>query len=132
MGSDHSARSNTVLKGIDVSIFVNKRFLGQKSEISAFARLQYGGRNSKSRSGAALMLALWALFMLSAMVISWASDIQSRLSLSSNANRVLSAEAMACSGADRIASGHKSELTKLAPADGKRRLRGPHCRRRGS
>src|SRR5881392_4237721 len=99
MGSDHSARSNTVLKGIDVSIFVNKRFLGQKSEISAFARLQYGGRNSKSRSGAALMLALWALFMLSAMVISWAS-IQSRLSLSSNANRVLSAEAMACSGAD--------------------------------
>jgi len=100
MGSDHSARSNTVLKGIDVSIFVNKRFLGQKSEISAFARLQYGGRNSKSRSGAALMLALWALFMLSAMVISWASDIQSRLSLSSNANRVLSAEAMACSGAD--------------------------------
>src|SRR6266568_8385256 len=57
-------------------------------------------RNPKLTSGAALMLALWALFMLSAMVTSWAVDIQSRLTLSSNANRVLSAEAMACSGAD--------------------------------
>lgn len=46
------------------------------------------------------MLALWALFLLSAMVISWALDIDSRLSLSGNANRVLEAEAMACSGAE--------------------------------
>lgn len=46
------------------------------------------------------MLALWALFLLSAMIISWALDINSRLSLSGNTNRVLEAEAMACSGAE--------------------------------
>ena len=46
------------------------------------------------------MLALWALFLLSAMVISWALDIDSRLVLSGNANRVLAAEAMAASGAE--------------------------------
>lgn len=56
--------------------------------------------NSKSISGAALMLALWALFLLSAMIISWALDIDSRLALSGNANRVLAAEAMAASGAE--------------------------------
>ena len=50
--------------------------------------------------GAALMLSLWALFLLSAMVISWALDIDSRLTLSGSANRVLEAEAMACSGAE--------------------------------
>jgi general secretion pathway protein K len=50
--------------------------------------------------GAALMLALWALFLLSAVVISWALDIDSRISLSGNANRVLEAEAMACSGTE--------------------------------
>ncbi len=46
------------------------------------------------------MLALWALFLLSAMVISWALDINSRLSLSGDSNRLLKAEAMACSGAE--------------------------------
>jgi general secretion pathway protein K len=46
------------------------------------------------------MLALWALFLLSAMVISWALDINTRLTISGNANRVLEAEAMACSGAE--------------------------------
>jgi hypothetical protein len=56
--------------------------------------------NLKSRSGAALMLALWALFLLSAMVISWALDINSRLVVSGNASRVLDAEAMASSGAE--------------------------------
>jgi hypothetical protein len=50
--------------------------------------------------GAALMLSLWALFLLSAMVISWALNIDSQLSLSGNANRILEAEAMACSGAE--------------------------------
>ncbi len=50
--------------------------------------------------GAALMLSLWALFLLSAMVISWALDINSRLMLSGNANRVLAAEALASSGAE--------------------------------
>jgi general secretion pathway protein K len=46
------------------------------------------------------MLALWALFLLSAMVVSWALDIDSRLTLSGNASRALEAEAMACSGAE--------------------------------
>jgi len=46
------------------------------------------------------MLALWALFLLSAMVISWAFDINSRLVVSGNASRVLDAEAMASSGAE--------------------------------
>jgi type II secretory pathway component PulK len=56
--------------------------------------------NLKSRGGAALLLALWALFLLSAMIISWALDINSRLVVSGNASRVLDAEAMASSGAD--------------------------------
>ena len=49
---------------------------------------------------AALILALWALFLLSAMVISWALDINSRLTLSGSASQMLDAEAMACSGAE--------------------------------
>jgi type II secretory pathway component PulK len=52
------------------------------------------------RSGAALMLALWALFLLSAMVIAWALDVDSRLTLSGNASRMVEAEAMASSGAE--------------------------------
>jgi general secretion pathway protein K len=52
------------------------------------------------RSGAALMLALWALFLLSAMVIAWTLDIDSRLTLAGNASRVVEAEAMAASGAE--------------------------------
>lgn len=54
----------------------------------------------KSDRGAALLLALWALFLLSAMVITWVLSINSRLVVSSNANRVLAAEAMASSGAE--------------------------------
>ena len=57
-------------------------------------------RNPKSSRGAALMLALWALFLLSALIISWALDIDSRLRLSGSANRYLEAEALACSGAE--------------------------------
>jgi Type II secretion system (T2SS), protein K len=53
-----------------------------------------------SARGAALMLALWALFLLSVMIISWALDIDSRLKVSGSANRILEAEAMACSGAE--------------------------------
>lgn len=49
---------------------------------------------------AALLLSLWALFLLSAVVISWALDIDSRLTLNGNANRVLEAEAMAASGSE--------------------------------
>jgi hypothetical protein len=50
--------------------------------------------------GAAIMLALWALFLLSAVVISWALDIDTRLTISGNANRVIEATAMASSGAE--------------------------------
>lgn len=46
------------------------------------------------------MLAIWALFLLSAMIISWALDINTRLLNSGVANRALEAEAMACSGAE--------------------------------
>ena len=46
------------------------------------------------------MLALWALFLLSALIISWALDIDSRLSLSGDETRMLKAEAVACSGAE--------------------------------
>jgi general secretion pathway protein K len=80
MGSNYSTGPNTILKDIDL---VKKRSL-----------------NSESISGAALMLSLWALFLLSAMIISWALDIDSRLALSGNAHRVLAAEAMAASGAE--------------------------------
>lgn len=55
---------------------------------------------SNSKVGAALLLALWALFLLSAMVIAWALNINSRLTVSATANRALSAEAMASSGAE--------------------------------
>jgi hypothetical protein len=57
-------------------------------------------RLTKRTRAAAIMLALWALFLLSAMVISWALDINTRLTISGSANRLLEAEAMACSGAD--------------------------------
>jgi general secretion pathway protein K len=50
--------------------------------------------------GAAIMLALWALFLLSALVIAWALDINSRLAISSEGTRMLKAEAVACSGAE--------------------------------
>ena len=53
----------------------------------------------KSR-GAALMLSLWALFLLSAMVISWALDINTRLTMAGKSNRNMEAEALACSGAE--------------------------------
>jgi general secretion pathway protein K len=46
------------------------------------------------------MLALWALFLLSALVISWALDIDSRLAISGDGTRMLKAEAAACSGAE--------------------------------
>lgn len=50
--------------------------------------------------GAALLLSLWALFLLSVMIISWALQIDSRLKISGSASRILEAEAMACSGAE--------------------------------
>jgi hypothetical protein len=74
--------------------------MGSDNSTEADAVLKMKASNSKLRGGAALLLALWALFLLSAMVISWALDINSRLAVSGNANRVLDAEAMASSGAD--------------------------------
>ncbi|MGZ4966201.1 MAG: hypothetical protein ACXWFY_01170 [Chthoniobacterales bacterium] len=56
-------------------------------------------RSAKSRASA-LLLALWALFLLSAMVISWAMDIGARLNINGAAARVMEAEAMACSGSE--------------------------------
>ena len=69
------------------------------SMLTTDQRSKFEIRDSKLRA-AALMLSLWALFLLSAMVISWAVEIDSRLALSGNASRVLEAEAMACSGAE--------------------------------
>jgi general secretion pathway protein K len=57
------------------------------------------GAEAKRRS-AALLLALWALFLLSAVVISWALNIDSRLTLNGNSSRVTEAEAMAASGSE--------------------------------
>jgi hypothetical protein len=54
----------------------------------------------KRDSGAALLLSLWALFLLAAVVFAWALELNSRLAVSATAGRVLSAEAMACSGAE--------------------------------
>jgi hypothetical protein len=59
-----------------------------------------GSSSFKRNSGAALLLSLWALFLLSAIVIAWALNINSRLTISASANRALSAEAMASSGAE--------------------------------
>ncbi len=55
---------------------------------------------ANSRSGAALMLSLWALFVLSAMIISWALNINARLVNNGRDARALEAEAMACSGSE--------------------------------
>jgi hypothetical protein len=57
-------------------------------------------RNCKRDSGAALLLSLWALFLLAGVVFAWALNINSRLTVSATANRALSAEAMASSGAE--------------------------------
>src|SRR5438045_8940656 len=57
-------------------------------------------RCCKRGSGAALLLSLWALFLLAGVVVAWARNINSRLAVSATANRVLSAEAMASSGAE--------------------------------
>src|SRR5215216_426649 len=80
MGSNYSAETHTVLTE---NSLMNRRSTG-----------------SKPNRGAALLLALWALFLLSTMVIAWALNINSRLILSTNGSRILAAEAMASSGAD--------------------------------
>lgn len=57
-------------------------------------------KKRKNSSGAALLLALWALFLLSALIVTWALDIDSRLKISGSENRILEAQAMAASGAE--------------------------------
>jgi type II secretory pathway component PulK len=57
-------------------------------------------RASGRARGAAILLSLWALFLLSAMIISWALDIGAKVTNSGYANRSLEAIAMACSGVD--------------------------------
>jgi hypothetical protein len=84
MGSDYCGAANAMVK---MSILTQSR----KSEVTS--------QKAKS-GGAAIMLALWALFLLSALIISWALDIDSRLSLSGDGTRMLKAEAAACSGAE--------------------------------
>jgi hypothetical protein len=59
-----------------------------------------GSGQRKKFGGAAIMLALWALFLLSALVISWALDLKTRLAISGEGTRMLKAEAAACSGAE--------------------------------
>lgn len=76
-------------------------------------------RRSTSR-GAALLLSLWALFLLSAMLMSWALDIDSRLAVSGSENRILEAEAMAASGAEiamhpAVKPGSRNLQGKLGP-----------------
>ncbi|MEY2490645.1 MAG: ral secretion pathway protein [Verrucomicrobiota bacterium] len=75
---------------------------------------------AKRNRGAALLLSLWALFLLSAMLISWALEIDSRLSLSGSANRILEAEAMACSGAEVALHPHvKPDSANLIHQEGR-------------
>lgn len=57
-------------------------------------------RRFRRARGAAILLSLWALFLLSAMIISWALDIGAKVTTSGYANRSLEAVAMACSGVD--------------------------------
>src|SRR3954453_16067748 len=57
-------------------------------------------RRCKQDSGAALLLSLWELFLLAGVVFAWALNINSRLTVSATANRVMSAEAIASSGAE--------------------------------
>ena len=57
-------------------------------------------RRQTTKGGAALLLAMWALFLLSAMIVSWSMEINSRLTVNAAAARVTEAEAMACSGAE--------------------------------
>jgi hypothetical protein len=78
----------------------------------------------KRDSGAALLLALWALFLLAGVVFAWALNINSRLTVSATANRVLSAEAMASSGAEvALNPTIKPASANLHKENGQRKLR---------
>ena len=74
--------------------------MGGRAPAATNAALSMKRSSLVHRSGAALLLALWALFLLSAMVIAWALEIDSRITLSGNSSRALEAAAMASSGAE--------------------------------
>jgi len=74
--------------------------MGNRAGLASHALLRMKHLPLVRESSAALLLALWALFLLSAMVIAWALDIDSRITISGNSSRVLEAEAMAASGAE--------------------------------
>jgi hypothetical protein len=74
--------------------------MSMPQKISRHQRFGSAVIDRRYKKAAAIMLSLWALFLLSAMVISWALDIDTRLTNSGSANRALEAEAMACSGAE--------------------------------
>jgi hypothetical protein len=74
--------------------------MSMRQKISRLQRFGSAVIDRRYKKAAAIMLSLWALFLLSAMVISWALDIDTRLTNSGIANRALEAEAMACSGAE--------------------------------
>src|SRR4051812_5839845 len=68
---------------------------------------------AKSSSGAALLLALWAMFVLSAAVLVWAAFIQQTMSVSAEQQLDTEARAMAHSG---IALALHQAVTKETPA----------------
>jgi hypothetical protein len=72
---------------------------GSCRPLGRFASSLQRGAFRRNR-GAAIMLSLWALFVLSAMIISWALDINTKVTNSGYANRSLEAIAMASSGVD--------------------------------
>src|ERR1044071_6491115 len=74
--------------------------MGGGAGVAPHAAVKMKPSSLRQRSGAALLIALWAIFLLSAMVSAWALDLDSRLTLSGNASRSLEAEAMASSGAE--------------------------------
>jgi hypothetical protein len=78
---------------------LRERERGSASHRNAATRADRVIKRTRDR-GAALLLALWALFLLGALVMSWTLDIDSRLSISGSENRILEAEAMASSGAE--------------------------------
>ena len=71
----------------------------------------------RAQRGAALLICLWALLLLSAAVLAWAKFIQQGIDEDNNANRGLQAIAMAYSGADVALNPQVTPLTPLLTND---------------
>lgn len=82
------------------AVYDRREMVATITDYRGFAPAVIDRRYKRKESGAAIMLSLWAIFVLSAMIISWALNIDARMGLSGNANRILEAAAMACSGAE--------------------------------